>query len=271
MSQLLPEPDAETRDHRPIHPRGSLPDLARKLAAPLAALSGLAFKFKSLLVALGNLKLLTTASTMAVSVGAYAWLWGWRFGLGFVLLLLVHEMGHVLELRRQGIRATPPMFVPFLGAFVGLKQMPADAWKEARMALAGPLVGGLGAAACWLAGEALDSSLLVALAFTGFLLNLFNLIPISPLDGGRAVAALHPALWGVGLAALVGLAFLRPNPVLVIVLVVGAIELASRWRGRRDDYYRVSPGRRAAVAVTYIALAALLAAGMTETHIPRTF
>jgi Zn-dependent protease len=259
------------REYAPIHPRGRTSELVRRLGAPLAALAGLAVKFKALFIALGNVKLFATASTMAVSTAAYAWLWGWKFGAGLVLLLLVHELGHVLELRRQGVPASAPMFIPVLGAFVGLKQMPGDAWKEARVALAGPLLGGLGAAACWIAGEALDSRFLVALAFTGFLLNLFNLIPMSPLDGGRAVAALHPALWAVGLAGLVVLAFLRPNPILLIVLVVGAIELASRWRRRGDDYYRVAPARRAIVAVTYIGLAALLAVGMTATHVPRTF
>jgi Zn-dependent protease len=208
-------------------------------------------------------------------VAAYSWIWGWRFAAGFVLLLLVHEMGHVLELRRQGVPASAPLFIPFLGAVVGMKQMPHDAWREAQVALAGPILGSLGAAAVWGIGEAIDSDLLVALAFTGFFLNLFNLLPIVPLDGGRAMAAVHPALWAVGLAGLVALAFWHPNPILIIILVLGGLELWRRWQARNTAaaaaYYRVKPWQRLAAGGTYIALAALLAVAMTATHIERTF
>ena len=167
---------------------------------------------------------------MLVSIAAYAWIWGWRFAVGFVFLLLIHELGHVLELRRQGIPASAPLFIPFLGAVVGMKKMPHDVWKEAQVALAGPIVGSLAAFGLWAAGEALDSELLIALAFTGFFLNLFNLIPVTPLDGGRAVAALHPALWAVGLVLLLGLTILRPNFILILVLVIGGMEVWRRWR-----------------------------------------
>jgi Zn-dependent protease len=212
---------------------------------------------------------------MLVSIAAYSWIWGWRFAVGFVLLLLVHELGHVIELRRQGIPASAPLFIPFLGAVVGMKQMPHDAWREAQVALAGPILGSLGAVGVWAAGEALDSDLLVALAFTGFFLNLFNLLPVVPLDGGRAVAAVHPALWAVGMAALVALAFLYPNPILFLVLVFGGLELWHRWQARKDpaaaDYYRVKPWQRLAVGGTYVGLAALLALAMSATHLERTF
>jgi Zn-dependent protease len=184
-------------------------------------------------------------------------------------------MGHVLELRRQGVPASAPLFIPFLGAVVGMKQMPHDAWREAQVALAGPILGSLGAAAVWGIGEAIDSDLLVALAFTGFFLNLFNLLPIVPLDGGRAMAAVHPALWAVGLAGLVALAFWHPNPILIIILVLGGLELWRRWQARNTAaaaaYYRVKPWQRLAAGGTYIALAALLAVAMTATHIERTF
>jgi Zn-dependent protease len=181
----------------------------------------------------------------------------------------------VLELRRQGVPASAPLFIPFLGAVVGMKQMPHNVWKEAQVALAGPIVGSLAAFGLWAAGEALDSELLIALAFTGFFLNLFNLIPVSPLDGGRAVAALHPALWAVGLALLLGLTILRPNPILILVLVVGAIEVWRRWSTRNDPdvagYYSIEPWQRTAVAVTYVGLAVALAVSMSATHIERTF
>ncbi|MBD0317892.1 MAG: site-2 protease family protein [Thermoleophilia bacterium] len=265
------EPDYELRDYEPIQPQGRGREVGRKLWAPIAALAVLVWKAKALVLAAFKLKIFATSASMLVSVVAYAWIWGWRFAVGFVLLLLVHEMGHVLELRRQGVPASAPLFIPFLGAVVGLKQMPRDAWREARVALAGPILGSIGAAGVWAAGAALDSDLLVALAFTGFLLNLFNLLPIVPLDGGRAVAAIHPALWAVGLAALVVLTLLAPNPILILILVLGGLELWRRWRERNgaDDYYRVTPWQRVATGVAYVGLAALLALAMSETHLER--
>jgi Zn-dependent protease len=263
------------RDYEPIHPQGRLRELAKKLWVPLAGLGYLLFKFKAALLAVFKLKVFATSATMLVSVAAYAWIWGWRFAAGFVLLLLVHELGHVLELRRQGIPASAPLFIPFVGAVVGMKQMPYDVWREARVALAGPILGSLGAAAVWAAGEALDSELLVALAFTGFLLNLFNLVPVSPLDGGRAVAAIHPVFWAVGLAILLVLTLLWPNPILILVLVLGGLDVWRRWRDRREPgaaaYYAIAPWRRAVVGVTYVGLAALLALAMSASHVERTF
>jgi Zn-dependent protease len=274
VSHAAPEPDAELRPYEPIHPGGDLGRLLRKLAAPAAVVLALALKFKAAALVVLKLKIFATSGTMLVSTAAYAWLWGWKFAVGFVLLLLVHELGHVVELRRQGIPASAPLFIPFLGAVVGMKEMPRDVWREARVALAGPILGSIGALAVWIAGEALDSELLVATAFTGFLLNLFNLLPIVPLDGGRAVAALHPALWGAGLAGLVVLTILYPNPILLAVLVLGGFELWGRFKNRHDlharAYYTIEPWQRAAVGVTYLGLAALLALGMSATHIEKT-
>ncbi|MEZ5098710.1 MAG: site-2 protease family protein [Thermoleophilia bacterium] len=275
MTDLSPEPPPVARDYAPIHPEGSLRALLRRLAAPVAVLIGLALKFKTAALVVLKLKVFATAGTMLVSVAAYAYLWSWKFAIGFVLLILVHELGHVIELRRQGVPASAPLFIPFLGAVVGMKEMPKDAWREARVALAGPILGSLAAAGVWIAAAALDSDFLLALAFTGFLINLFNLLPVVPLDGGRAVAALHPTLWAVGLAGLVGLTIWHPNPILLIVLLFGGLELWRRWRARATPesqaYYRVTRAQRATVAVTYLGLAALLAVAMTATHVERTF
>jgi len=270
----LYEPEPE-RGYEPIHPEPGWKELGKKLLAPFAALAALLAKFKTIALALFKFKIFATSGTMLVSIAAYAWIWGWKFAVGFVLLILVHELGHVLELRRQGIPASAPLFIPFLGAVVGMRQLPDDAWKESRVALAGPILGSIGAAAVWAAGAALDSNLLVALAFTGFFINLFNLLPIVPLDGGRAVAAIHPALWGLGLAGLVALAFWHPNPILVLILIVGAFELWRRWRERGTPaaaaYYKVKPWQRLTAGAVYIGLAALLAVAMTATHLERTF
>jgi Zn-dependent protease len=259
----------------PIKPQGGLRSLLRKLAAPLVGVGLLLWKFKFILAAALKLKPLSTALTMLVSVGAYAVLWGWKFGVALVLLIFVHEMGHVLELRRQGVPASAPMFIPFMGAFVAMKELPRDAWREARVALAGPLLGTAGAVAVWIAAVTYDSQFLMAMAFVGFLINLFNLLPIVPLDGGRAVAALHPALWLVGLLGLVALALVRPNPILLVIVVLGGLELWGRWQSRADaaaqGYYRVAPWQRVVVAGVYLGLAVFLAVGMHETHVPRSF
>lgn len=271
-----PDPDESAlRGYEPIQPRSRLREVGAKLWIPIAGLVFLLWKFKAVALAVFKFKIFTTSASMLVSVAAYSWIWGWRFAVGFVLLLLVHELGHVLELRRQGVPASAPLFIPFVGAVVGMKQMPQNAWREARVALAGPLLGSLAAAGVWIAGEALDSQLLVALAFVGFLLNLFNLAPIVPLDGGRAVAAIHPAIWGVGLVGLVALTLLAPNPILLLILILGGLELWRRWKERDEpgarDYYRIAPWQRGAVAVTYLGLAAALAVGMSATYVERSF
>src|SRR5262245_35712115 len=264
-----PSVDGE-RGYEPIKPRSGLGDLLRRLAAPIVALGFLIVKFGGLLL---KLKVVTTGASMLVSIAAYAWFWGLPFAIGFVLLIFVHELGHVLELRRQGVPASAPLFIPFLGAVIGMKELPDDAWKEAKVALAGPILGSVGAALCWIAGEATGSELLVALAFVGFFLNLFNLIPIVPLDGGRAAGALHPALWFVGLLLLVGLVVVNPNPLLIIIVVLGGLDLWSRWRARGEagDYYRLTVGQRVSVAVVYLGLVAALGVAMSATHVERTF
>jgi Zn-dependent protease len=270
----LYEPEPE-RDYRPIQPEPRWKELGRKALAPLAALGALLAKFKTVALALFKFKIFATSGTMLVSIAAYAWIWGWKFAVGFVLLIFVHELGHVFELRRQGVPASAPLFIPFLGAVVGMKQLPADAWRESRVALAGPILGSLGAAAVWAVGAASGSDLLIALAFTGFFLNLFNLLPVVPLDGGRAVAAVHPGLWALGLAGLLALAFWHPNPILILILLVGGFELWRRWRERGTPeaaaYYNVKPWQRLTAGAVYIGLAAALAVAMTATHLERTF
>ncbi len=247
--------------------------LRRRLTGPIVALGLLVWKAKFLFVALFKFKLFTVAGSMAVSIGAYALLWGWQFAVGFVALLFIHELGHVWEAKRQGLPVSAPLFIPFLGALISLKRMPDDAWKEAKIALAGPIVGSLGAAGVWVAGEALDSELLVGLAFTGFFLNLFNLLPIVPLDGGRAVAAIHPALWAVGMLGLLGLVFVAPNPILILILVLGGLEAWRRWRERNSPaaqvYYRVKPWQRIAAGAVYLGLAVVLALAMSATFVER--
>ena len=283
-SREYPEPMSQYDPYAPRDPDPSLGyspikhpltfrDVLRKISAPFVALALLVWKLKFLFAAIFKFKLFTVAGSMLVSIGAYALLWGWQFAVGFVLLLLVHELGHVLEAKRQGLPVSAPMFIPFLGALITLKRLPDNAWNEAKVAIAGPILGSLGAAATWGLGEYFDSQLLVALAFTGFFLNLFNLAPISPLDGGRIVAAIHPALWVVGLVLLLGLTIVAPNPILILILVLGGLESWRRWQSRHspgaETYYRVSRGQRVFTGVAYIVLAALLTGGMSATYVER--
>jgi Zn-dependent protease len=255
--------------YSPIRPQRTWRDVLRRIWAPIAAAGAFLAKFG------GVLFKAKFFFSIFISFGLYVWYGGLWFGVGLIVLLFVHEMGHVIEARRQGLPVSAPMFIPFLGAAITLKAFPRDAWHEAKMALAGPLLGSLGAAAIYAVGVVEDSNRLKAIAFLGFFINLFNLLPIVPLDGGRAVAALHPALWLVGLVALAGLVVLRPNPILILILVFAAMELYRRWQMRADpgarSYYRVLPWQRAAVAVTYFGLAALLVLGMHETHVPHSF
>ena len=269
----LPEPSPSyegARGYEPVAPRSGARELLRKLAAPFLVLGGLIVKFGGLVL---KLKVLATGLSMVVSVAAYTWLWGLPFAIGLVLLILIHELGHVIELRRQGVPASAPLFIPFLGAFIGMKSLPEDAWKEARVALAGPILGSVGAVVFWVAAEVTGSDVLMGLAFVGFFLNLFNLIPIVPLDGGRAAGALHPALWFVGLVLMVGLVVVRPNPILLVIVVLGGLDLWNRWRqrGEAGDYYRLSAGQRVTVAVVYLGLVVALGLAMSATYVERTF
>ena len=268
-------PPADRAPDGPIHPGSGRRFELRRLLAPFAALGVLLAKFKGVLLLLPKIKLLTTSGSMLVSVAAYSLIWGWRFAIGFVLLLLVHEMGHVLQLRREGIKASAPMFIPFLGAVIAAKSLGRNALAEARVGLAGPLVGSAAAAALLPIATATDSNLLRALAFTGFFLNLFNLLPVVPLDGGRAMAALSPVMWFAGFAGLAALAFVFPNPIILLIVLFGAMETWRRWQARStpeaQEYYRVAPRDRVMVAVVYLGLAALLVFGMHQTHIGRDF
>lgn len=244
-------------------PRGAEPPSRRpgERLSPLAAfvtrLLRAKFVFVPLKLLLGG-PVVAPALTALISIGAYGWIFGWEFGVGLVALLFIHEMGHVLMLRRFGVRATAPIFIPFLGAFIGMRQLPRDAVMEAYVGLGGPVLGSLGAVLAWGVYQADGRSIWLVMTYLGVLLNLFNLLPLPPLDGGRAVAAISRWLWVVGLAGLVGLVILRPEPVFVLIVLFAATELWQvRRRGRvQPEYYRVPSRQRLAVSSIYFGLAA---------------
>jgi Zn-dependent protease len=261
----------EWRGYPPIEPRGGGDRRAtlRKIWAPLAAIGTFLAKFGVVLL---KFKFLFS---MFVSAAFYVWLGGWWFGIGLVVLLFVHEMGHVVEARRQGLPVSVPVFIPFMGALITMKQMPHNAWREARLAIAGPLLGSAGALLLYILALVYDSQQLKALAFLGFLINLFNLLPVVPLDGGRITAALHPALWFAGFLGLLALVVYRPNAILIVILLFAGSELWRRWKMRRipgmQEYYRVRPHQRVFIGVLYFGLAAALAIGMHATNVPHSF
>ena len=250
--------------------------LREKLGAIVAAAVALIAKLKAVLLFLPKIKILVTAASALVSVGAYSLLWGWQFAAGFVVLLFVHEMGHVIALRREGVKASAPMIVPFLGAVIMARTLGDDALAEARVGLAGPILGTIGSAAVAIVGLVTHTGLLEALGYIGFFLNLFNLLPVVPLDGGRAMAAMAPWMWFLGFGAMVVLDFVSPNPVLLIITLVAGFELYRRWERRRNPtaaqsaYYTVSPRNRMIVGAVYVGLIILLAVGMHFTYLHRT-
>ncbi|MGE5273445.1 MAG: site-2 protease family protein [Verrucomicrobiota bacterium] len=194
------------REYRPIQPEPGWRSLARKIWAPIAVLIGLVLKFGFAFAKFASI---------FVAVGGYALIWGWQFGVGFVLLIFVHELGHFVEARRRGFNAAWPVFLPFLGAYVAIRDARMSPWQSFWISYAGPLWGSIGAAAVWLVGEQQQSSLLQALGYVGFLLNLINLAPIGILDGGsiwRSIRTMRlggtPGKAQLATAAYLGLAAL---------------------------------------------------------------
>jgi Zn-dependent protease len=245
------------------------------LGALVAAIVALLAKLKAILVFLPKVKLLATSGSMLVSVAAYSLLFGWPFAVGIVLLIFVHEMGHVIALRREGIKASAPMFIPFLGAVISARSLGDNAAAEARVGLAGPILGAIGTVVAFVIWHLTGNTYWRALAYFGFFINLFNLIPMSPFDGGRAMAAMSTWMWLVGFVVMGVLAVEFPNPFILIFLVIGGLDSWRRFKQRRahdpgtEAYYRVTGRQRLMVAATYIVLAALLVAGMHATYVYR--
>jgi Zn-dependent protease len=257
-------------------PRSRETFFKRRIAPIGVAILAFLAKIKSILLLLPKIKILVTAGSMAVSIVAYTTIWGFWFAIGFVVLLLVHEMGHVIQLRREGIPASAPMFIPFLGAVVASKSLGDNALAEARVGLAGPVLGTIGSAACLVIWQITGHDYWRALGYTGFFINLFNLLPVVPLDGGRAMAAMSPWMWFAGFFGIVVLAFVFPNPIIILIALFAAYETYRRWEHRRkggpeaEAYYRVSPRNRLLVGAVFLGLVALLVIGMDASHLPRT-
>jgi Zn-dependent protease len=216
-------------------------------------------------------KILLSGGSMLLSVVAYAFIYGWLYAAGFVALIFVHEMGHYLAARQRGLDVGLPTFVPFVGAWIELKDQPHDAETEAWVGFAGPLLGSIAALVCYFFAREQDSQLLLALSYAGFFLNLFNLIPLSPFDGGRITAVLSPRIWLLGVPVLGALFFWRPSPILIIMAILAAPQVWRAWKfdpraPENQAYYASSAETRLQYAVYYIGLLCFLAVMAHDTH-----
>ena len=216
-------------------------------------------------------KLLASGGTMLLSLLVYAAVYGWRYAAGFIALLFVHEMGHYIAARHKGLPVGLPTFIPFVGAWIELKQMPHDAQTEAFVGLGGPLLGTVGATLCYLLARSWDLDWLLAVSYAGFFLNLFNLLPLSPFDGGRITAVLSPRIWLLGVPVLVALFFWRPSPILILFAILAYPQVMKALRFRKDSveaqtYYAVPTAVKWEYGTYYLVLAAFLALMTHDVH-----
>jgi len=216
-------------------------------------------------------KLLATGGTMLLSVLVYAFVYGWKYAVGLVALLFVHEMGHYAAARQRGLAVGLPTFIPFVGAWVALKDLPHDAETEAYIGLGGPFIGTVGALVCYLLARSYDTTWLLAVSYAGFFINLFNLIPLSPFDGGRITAVLSPRIWLLGVPVLGALFVYSPSPMLLIVALLAAPQVWKAIKFRKDSteaqtYYAVSAAVKWEYGLIYLALTGFLAVMTHDVH-----
>lgn len=217
-------------------------------------------------------KVLLTCGTMVISIFAYSLVFGWYYALGFVLLIFFHEMGHFIAARLCGLKVGVPTFIPFVGAWINMKEMPRSVHTEAYVGFAGPLVGTIAALVCFWIARSTDSQLMLALAYAGFMINLFNLIPVSPLDGGRITAIISPRVWLFGVPLLIGLFFYNPSPMLILIGILAlpqikaALKKDSGASNMPEGYYDVSYELRVNYAVYYLGLTGFLAVMSYQLH-----
>jgi len=227
-----------------------------------------------LLILFGGLKfgkILSSGGTMLLSLLVYAGIWGWRYAAGFIALLFIHELGHYLAARQRGLDVGLPTFIPFVGAWIEMKEQPIDAETEAYVAAGGPFLGTIASVATYLWSQQIQSSLLLAIAYSGLFLNLFNLLPVSPLDGGRITAVLSPRVWLFGAPLMVAAFIYNPSPVLILVAVVALPQLIRAWKFDPSDpensrYYNTTLTTKLEYGAFYLGLAAFLALMTYDVH-----
>jgi Zn-dependent protease len=247
-------------------PSGQRPRRGGGLLGGLAALLAAILAYGKYIVVFG--KFGATLGSMLVSFGAYAFLFGPWFAAGLILKIVGHEMGHVLEIRRQGMQATAPVFIPFVGAAIFQRQHATDALHQAEIGIAGPVAGTVGATVAFVFFSLTHQPFLLLWAYLGFLINLFNLIPFGMLDGGWVMAAASKWFQVVGIVLLVLAAFfIGFSPIVLIIAVLSIPAIVERFRNDRLPYYQAVPlAARWAMSLVWLALVAYLGYATLEAH-----
>ncbi len=247
----------ETQLAPPPQTRGSK---IKKTLGPIGVAGAIVLKFLAKIKFILPI-LLKTGGSMLITVGVYAMVWGWRFAVGFVILIFLHECGHLIVAKKFGLKVSAPMFIPFFGAFILLKEAPRNAWMEACVGIGGPMFGSMAALFCHAVGMHFNFPLFIALAYIGYFLNLFNLAPVGMLDGGRIVTALSPWLWLPGFVLLGWLGLTHPNFIIWLVLIMSLPRVFSLFRKRSAEeqrYFEVPSAQRWIMGGMYFGLAAAL-------------
>ena len=228
------------------------------------------FKFALVFVLKYGWVILKTGGSMILYIGVYALFFGFWWAFGFALLIFVHECGHLLAAKRFGLKVSAPMFIPFIGAVILLKESPQNAWVESVIGIAGPILGSLGALVCEVIYLATGNLFFRGLAYSGFFINLFNLMPFGFLDGGRIVTAISRWLWLVGAVGMVFMMIYQFNFILLLIVAGSLPRLFSLFRPKTDEerrYYEVTPRQRLLMGLLYFGLIAALVLGMRLTLI----
>jgi Zn-dependent protease len=255
----------------PLHQAPQQPSRRREgIAGGIAAALLAAWAYgKWVLLALLKFPAMATLLSGLVAVGAYALLFPWQVAVGFVLMILVHEMGHVLEIRRQGLRATAPIFVPLLGAAIFMREHPATPIKQAHIAIAGPIAGTLAAIVALILYGSTHNSIFLVLAYLGFWINLLNMIPFGMLDGGWVLAPVSKWIQVAGLA-LLGVLFLAHvvNVIVILIVLIGMPMVFRRFRDSAYDAYLTSGplAERLTIGAAWLGLVLILGYGLFLTE-----
>jgi len=228
--------------------------------------------FLLLIAALKFGKLVPTVLSLVLAVGVYTLVFGWRYAVGIVAMLLIHEMGHYIAARHRGLKVRLPMFIPFAFAWTTLEELPHDAETEAYIGLGGPMLGTVGAIAAWWLAHGVDATWLLAVASTGFFLNLINLIPLPPLDGGRITTVLSPRIWLLGVPIIGLLLWYQFSVILLLIAIVALPHVIAAFRfdpsssPQTQRYHDVSARTRWEYGLIYVGLIAFLAYMTNDLH-----
>jgi Zn-dependent protease len=221
------------------------------------------FKYAFFIVPYGK-----TLITLVISFGAYAIFFGPWFAAGLVVMILIHEFGHVIEINRQGLKATAPVFIPFFGAAIFQREHPQSALHQAQIGIAGPLLGTVGAVVAYVLYGTTHFTPLLLAAYLGFFINLFNLIPAGMLDGGWILGAVSKWFQVFGLALLALLViFAGISPIIIVFVLLGLPTIFARFRNDQDPYYQAVPvPARWAMGGAWLVLAIFLGFASYQAH-----